>query len=127
MATDMNSTVISGRLVSDATVKSVGKQQVANFRLASTRSFKKDNEWQEVPTFIDCEAWGTLAERVGKLSKGTRILVRAQLNQDEWDDKNGGGKRSKHKLSIFELHNLTGKPQTGEAATGEQASDDLPF
>lgn len=69
-------------------------QTVVAFRLAS-------NDRGE-SVFIDADAWGKTGELIAeKFKKGDAIVITsARLCQDEWMDKNGGGKRTKHKLVV---------------------------
>lgn len=131
---NINQVYILGRLTKDPEVKEINpKSKVATFRLAVNRNVKKGDEWVEKPTYIDCEGWGELANRVeSSVKKGTRVLVRGRLESDEWTHKDTGEKRSKLKIYIHELQLVdkankeatAGVPGEGNAAEG---IDDLPF
>src|SRR5262249_29714312 len=54
----------------------------------------------DVPCYIEVELWNRgenkQAERVLQtLRKGSQIYIEGHLKYDEWEDRNGGGKRSK--------------------------------
>lgn len=101
---NVNQWIGVGRVTRDPEVKSVGNSKVASFRIAVNRSFKKGNEWVEKPMFIDCEAWALTAERVEKsVSKGTELFIRGRLESDEWNSRDSGEKRVKHKIYVLEL------------------------
>jgi single-strand DNA-binding protein len=70
---------------------------VADFGLAMNRKFKtQDGEDREDVCFVDCTAFGRQAEVIAKYcKKGKRLYIEGRLRHDTWDDKNGGGKRSK--------------------------------
>ena len=106
---NVNQVNLSGRACADIESRQVGNSTVAVLRLASTRSFKdRNDEWKEQSTFIDCEAWGKLAESLlGNVTKGTPIFVSGRLATDEWEHE--GKKRSKVKLVVNDYLLLTGK------------------
>lgn len=102
----LNSVFISGRIVSEPRIKEFeGGGKLVEVRLASHRSYKKGDEWQEKTTFVDCEAGGYLAERMASsVEKGSLITVSATLDMDEWET--DGQKRTKLKLRVndFEVN-----------------------
>ena len=89
---DINQTVVSGRLTRDGETKfTSGGTAVGSFSLAVNRSYKKGDEWvEEEPTYVDCTAWGKLAEACGKLTKSAAVVVIGRIKQDRWQDKDGG-------------------------------------
>jgi single-strand DNA-binding protein len=63
------------------------------------------------------------------LGKGRPVLVQGKLAQEEWEDKQGGGKRSKTKVTAFRITPLDWEdsqpsPTPKEAPIPE---DDIPF
>jgi len=56
--------------------------------------------------FIDCKAFnrgefGKTADLIEQyLSKGKQVFLEGKLDFEQWEDKNGGGKRSKHVLIV---------------------------
>ncbi|MGX6605609.1 single-stranded DNA-binding protein [Micromonosporaceae bacterium Da 78-11] len=66
---------------------------------------KTSGEWRDGdPTFLDCKIWRDAAEHVAEsLDKGMRVVVTGRLKQESWEDKNGGGKRSKFVLDVEEV------------------------
>lgn len=80
---------------------------VAKFTVASTarQMDKATGEWKDMdPTFMACTVWRELAEHVAEtLTKGARVIVQGRLKQENWDDKNGGGKRSRLVLEVDEI------------------------
>lgn len=82
---------------------------VVSFTVAhnTSRFDKQTNEWVDgQATFIDVELWGGKGENFvnayAQQGKGP-VLVLGQLKQDTWEDKNGGGKRSKHKINADDV------------------------
>lgn len=87
------------RLTREPELSNVGAKgtALAKFGIAFDRGFGEAKK----PVFVDCEAWGKLAERIGQhLQKGQEVLLESELDQDQWEDKQTGAKRSKHKLVV---------------------------
>lgn len=65
---------------------------VASFGMAMNRQTANG---QDV-TFVEVAAWEKQAETVAKfLTKGRLVMIEGRLQQQKWDDKQGGGPRSK--------------------------------
>ena len=96
MARSVNQVTLMGNLTRDPELRQTPSgQSVCSFSLALNRAYKAQNgEWQEATDYIDCVAWGPLAERVSQyLSKGRRALVQGRLQSRSWEQE--GQKRSK--------------------------------
>ena len=92
----MNKVFLMGNMVRDVEVRHTpSNNAVSQFTIAINRKFRgKDGQMNEEKTFVDCEAWGRMAETIGKFfPKGKKIMVEGRLKLDQWEDKNGGGKR----------------------------------
>ncbi len=65
---------------------------VCKFTVAVSKKVKDE----ERTSFIDCTCFREMAENVAEsLTKGTRVVVNGQIEQDNWDDRETGQKRSK--------------------------------
>ena len=101
---------------------------ICQIGMALNSSWKDANgEKREEVAFIDLEAWGKLAEIVNQyLRKGEKFAVTAKVRQETWEDKNGGGKRSKLKFTIQDFMLLGDKRNdqgdTRPAPAGRQQS-----
>ncbi|HJQ09163.1 MAG TPA: single-stranded DNA-binding protein [Candidatus Saccharimonadales bacterium] len=96
MARSVNQVILMGNLTRDPELRQTPSgQSVCSFSLALNRAYKGQNgEWQEATDYIDCVAWGPLAERVSQyLHKGRRALVQGRLQSRSWEQE--GQKRSK--------------------------------
>lgn len=128
---NVNNYMAVGHVTRDPEVKSVGNSKVATFRLAINRSFKRNNEWVDKPTFVDCEAWNARAEYISdRIKKGTEVYVRGRLESDEWEK--DGERRSKLKVYVLEIQAGKGKREGsgGDAGSGAGSDGDeieLPF
>ena len=80
---------------------------VANGTIASTpRTFNRQaNEWEDGTTeFWPITIWREAAEQATEsLDKGTRVIATGNVKVDEWEDKNGGGKRSRMVIDVDEI------------------------
>lgn len=89
----MNLFVLSGNLCADP-IFSAGQEESknrCNFRIAY-------NHNQTKTTFFSCTAWGKTAERVSKLTKGKRVLVQGEIEENEWD--NQGQKQRDKQVNV---------------------------
>ena len=85
----MNQVLLTGRLAKQPVLrKTTSGTSVASFTLACARYPKQ--EGQQTTDFIDCIAWGVIADNVNKsLRKGSQALVRGRLQKRSYDDKSG--------------------------------------
>ena len=93
-----NKVLLMGNLTRDVQLKYLPSQTaVAEFGLACNRKFRTANgEDREEVTFVDITAFGKQAEVLNQyMTKGKPIFIEGRLKYDQWEDKNGGGKRSK--------------------------------
>ena len=91
----LNKIIIMGRLTRDPEIRQTGGgKNVANFSVAVDRDFKNQAGEKETD-FIDCVAWGSTADFVGKhFGKGSMIVVSGRLQIRGWEDKDGNKRRS---------------------------------
>ena len=93
-----NRVLLMGNLTRDPALRYTPSQQpVCEFGVACNRKFKTANgEDREEVTFVDVTAWGKQAEVINQyMNKGKPIFIEGRLKYDTWEDKQGGGKRSK--------------------------------
>jgi single-strand DNA-binding protein len=94
-----NKVILMGNLTRDPEVRFTANQMaICKFGVAVNRRFKDaaSGEWKEEPTFVDVTIFGARAEPFAKYhSKGKPCFIEGELRLDTWEDKNGGGKRSK--------------------------------
>jgi single-strand DNA-binding protein len=93
---------------------------VVKFRFAVGRSRKnpQTQQWENDPNplYIDCEVFSrpdskrNLPDLITQYTKkGDPLYIEGRLQLDQWEDKNGGGKRSKHKLVVDSIEFLSGR------------------
>jgi single-strand DNA-binding protein len=84
---DLNQIIIEGRATRDPELTyTSGGTALAKFGIASNRSYKKGDEWQEETTFVDVAAWAKQAELCGQyVRKGMPVRVVGRLKFDSWE------------------------------------------
>jgi single-strand DNA-binding protein len=90
MAGGVNKVILIGNLGADPEVRfTQGGQAVANFRMATSESWKdKNGQQQERTEWHRVVAWGKLAELCGEyLKKGRQCYVEGKLQTREWTNK----------------------------------------
>lgn len=95
---NVNLTIHMGHLTRDPEVRyTPSGQAVCEFGMAMNRKWTTDTgEKREKAVFIEFQAWGKTAERIGEnCSKGDVLHVTGSNDMDQWDDKTTGQKRSK--------------------------------
>lgn len=93
-----NKTILMGRLVKDPEIRyTQGGTAVVSFTLAVNHRFKAANgAYEEKASFIDCTMFGKRGEAFEKHHrKGSSAFIDGRIEQQSWDDKNTGQKRSK--------------------------------
>ncbi len=86
--TNLNYTVFTGNLTSDAEVKttSTGKSFLV-FAVAVNKSYKDGENWKTITTYINHIAWFSkyAEQRAKKLTKGTKVTVQAHLINNNFE------------------------------------------
>ena len=82
---DINNTTITGRLVSEAMMRTARTGTLmAEFRLASNSCYKRKNGEQAKETaFVTCKAFGAWAEPLAKRRKGDVMVANGRLRTEE--------------------------------------------
>lgn len=93
---DLNRVTLIGRLTRDAELKYTNSGlAICTFSIASNRRTKEGEAWKDVAHFFDITLFGKLGEAIAQyMTKGQQVAVDAHLQQDRWDDKETGKKRS---------------------------------
>ncbi len=106
----INFIVLSGRLVSDSSVKTLPSgKQILEFRLASNRRYLYNNEKKEENLYINCIYLGQrVLDYFQILKMGYPIVVEGRLRYREWTDINNN-KRSTYEIIVNRIHLLERK------------------
>ncbi|RKZ15003.1 single-stranded DNA-binding protein [bacterium] len=96
---NFNRVILGGNLTRDPELRyTQSNMAVCKVGLAVNRKTKDGDsgEWKEKTTFVDITIFGKRAEAFEKYhKKGQQAFFEGTLRLDQWEDKNGGGKRSK--------------------------------
>jgi single-strand DNA-binding protein len=121
---NLNKVMLIGRLTRDPEARSFtngGKVTAFGFAVTNRKKNQQTGQWEDDPMFIDAKVFnrgetGTLATRAEEtLRKGQQIFIEGHLVLEQWEDKNGGGKRSKHVLVVDNFLYLEPRQDGGEA------------
>jgi len=149
----INKVILVGNLGSDPEIRTTpGGQRVANFRMATSRSWNnQEGQRQEKTEWHSIVAWGKLADIVERyLTKGKQVYVEGRLETRSWQDKEGqtryktevicetmqmlgraGGERNGEPGGGYDAsassQRSSGTPDESFAQAGGASDDDLPF
>jgi single-strand DNA-binding protein len=130
--------IITGNLTRDPELRTTPNgASVCGFSVAVNRVYKDSNgEQREDVSYIDCSAWGRLGEMINQYAKkGSGVLVSGRLDQRSWEDKNGGGKRSRVEIVVEDFNFISAPRSDGgssnfntssDSSTGTTAPADIP-
>lgn len=127
-----NRVILCGNLTRDPEVSyTPGGMAIAKFGFATNERVKNQNdEWTDRPCFTDITVFGRQAETTNQyLKKGSSALIEGKLRFDSWEDKNGGGKRSKLYVVADRVQFLGGRdgaPEGGAPASAPAAAPSAP-
>lgn len=108
---------------------------IANFNLATSRSYKKGEEWQKDTEWHKIVSFGDLAERIAeKVKKGMLLYLTGRLQTRDWEDKDGN-KRWTTEIIIDSMKMLGSKNDSPRESSGNPfdkgtsdiPDDDVPF
>jgi len=123
---NVNRVILIGNLTRDPQLKYLPSQMaVAEFGLAINHKYKTaSGEQREEVCFIECTAFGKGGELINQYcQKGRQLYVEGRLKFDTWEDKNGGGKRSRHTVFVENFQFLGSRDGgTGDAGGGDSTA-----
>ena len=115
----INRVVVSGNLTRDPELRATpGGTQVLGFGVAvnDRRRNQQTGEWEDYPNFIDCTMFGNRAEALSRiLRKGMKVAIEGKLRYSSWEDRNGGGRRSKVEIIPDEVVLMSKNPNGQQA------------
>lgn len=119
-----NKVLLLGNLTRDPQLSYTPNQTaVVDFGLATNRRWTgQDGSNREETCFVDCRAFGRIAETINKyLSKGRMVFIEGRLTFDSWTAADGT-KRSKHRVTVENFQFLPGGPTAGANQVKQSAS-----
>ena len=93
-----NKVILIGNLTRDPDLRTTQNgTAICDLGLAVNRRWRDQfGRDQEETTFVDVAVWGRSAENCAQyLQKGAPVLVEGRLRLEQWEDRNGGGRRSR--------------------------------
>ena len=115
----INRVVVSGNLTRDPELRvTPGGTQVLGFGVAvnDRRRNQQTGKLEDYPNFIDCTMFGNRAEALSRiLRKGMKVAIEGKLRYSSWEDKNGGGRRSKVEIIPDEVVLMSQNPNGQQA------------
>jgi single-strand DNA-binding protein len=123
---NFNKVFLIGNLTRDPQLSYTPTQTaVVDFGLAVNRRWKgQEGEAREETCFVDCRAFGRLAENINKyLTKGRPLFVEGRLTFNSWTAQDGT-KRSKHRVTVENFQFLGGPGPAGADTEGRETEDE---
>lgn len=99
----VNKVILYGNLTRDPELKALpGGQNVANFGVATNRTYKdKNGQKQEATEFHNVVAFGRTADIIAQyMKKGRPLYVEGRLQTRSWDDKESGKKNYRTEIVV---------------------------
>jgi single-strand DNA-binding protein len=126
---DVNTVVLSGRVVANPELKYTAKgTAVTSMRFASSHYYRSpsapEGEFKEESLFITVEIFGKLAERVAeRQKKGDPVMVRGRLSLNEWTAKDGTKKQT-YRIFADQVNALGPRRSGADSADAEIAAEE---
>lgn len=122
---NVNKVILIGNLTKDPEVRYTPQgTAVANFTIATNRSWTVDGVTKEAVDFHNIVSWNKLAELCGQLlNKGTMVYVEGRLQTRNWETETGE-RKYKTEVNIDEMIILKSKGEMG-GDEGDSNYDDM--
>jgi len=123
---NFNKVLLLGNLTRDPQLSYLPSQTaVVDFGLAVNRRWTgKNGQDRNEVCFVDCRAFGRLAENINKyLTKGRPLFVEGRLTFDTWTAQDGT-KRSRHRVTVENFQFLPGGGPTSGAGQTDVSYDE---
>jgi len=123
---NINSVVITGNLTRDPELRHLESgTAVCELRVAVNSRRKKGEEWVDKPNYFNVTVFGGRGESAAKyLSKGKPVAIEGRLDWQEWEAKDGSGKRQGVKIIAENIQFLGSKPKDEEASATDSQDED---
>lgn len=129
----MNTVQILGNLARDPEVRyTQSGRAVATFTVAASNTYidSATNETKEQTAFINCVAWGKLAESIGNLRKGNRAFVEGRLQTRSYETQDGQKRYVTEVVANFVGTSLTNDETTSsnfDSFENNNTDENVPF
>jgi single-strand DNA-binding protein len=111
----LNKVFLLGNLTRDPDLRGLPSgQSVCEMRMAITRRYISNGKEVDETCFVDVVVWGRSANNCKQfLTKGSQIMVEGRLQLDQWEDRNGGGQRSRLRVVADQIQFMNRKSPEG--------------
>lgn len=110
----LNKVFLLGNLTRDPDLRGLPSgQSVCELGIAVSRRYVGSNGQEAEDTcFVDVSVWGKMANVCKQyLAKGSQVMIEGRLQLDRWEDRNGGGQRSKLRVVAEQVQFLNRRQQ----------------
>ena len=125
----LNKVFLLGNLTRDPDLRGLPSgQSVCELGIAVSRRFMGSNGQEVEDTcFVDVVVWGKAANNCKQyLAKGSQVMVAGRLQLDRWEDRNGGGQRSKLRVVAEQVQFMNRRPQNDGSSYGSDGGSYAP-
>ena len=124
----LNKVFLLGNLTRDPDLRyTPSGAAVCEFGLAISRRFSANGADQDEVCFVDIVVWSKQAENCKQyLAKGSPALIEGRLQFDQWEDRNGGGKRSRLRV-LAERVQFVGSPRRNDSPDADNSYNNAPY
>lgn len=126
----VNKVILVGNLGADPEMRyTPGGMAVANFKLATSESFKdKEGNKQTKTEWHKVVAFNKLAEICGEyLSKGKQVYIEGKIQTRSWDDKDGNKKYTTEIVAnSMQMLGSRGAESGAAASAADISADEIP-
>ncbi|MEZ5073415.1 MAG: single-stranded DNA-binding protein [Solirubrobacterales bacterium] len=136
---NINRVIITGNLTRDPELRALPSgTEVCQLGVAvnGRRKNQQTGQWEEEPNFFDVTVFGAQGQNCAQyLSKGRPVAIDGRLRWSSWEDKGGGGKRSKVDIVAQTVQFLGARgddqggapPQSNQGFAGSDVPADTDF
>lgn len=130
MAFSINLAIITGNVTRDPELRyTPSGQAVCTFGVATNRSIKKGEQWEDVPTYHNIVVWGKQAEYLSNnVKKGTKVSISGRIDNRQYDAKDGTKKYISEIVADTVVPLVAGQRSSSEPSShsAEPSSESVP-
>jgi single-strand DNA-binding protein len=124
---NLNKVMLIGRLTRDPEVRTFsngGKVAAIGFAVNNRKKNQQTGQWEDEPVFLELKAFNRetgrkMADTIEQyLRKGMQVYFEGHLVLEQWEDKNGGGKRQAVKIIVDDFQFLDPKQDGSSGGDG---------